>query len=874
MRKAVFIWALLTGIIGMSASAYDFKAISPSGHKVHYNIVSGNSVAVSGIDRTDTIRCFRFSADEMQGITAGYAGEVKGNQMVYSYVSSNNTYKLDTLTWHSQTEAKLHWERVSDSASFLIDDRYTSFGQQAYLRTYILAFMNRRVTGDDNGFMLMTMLAAHGSGNIHAWFELPPVPRCDTASLIDVRLTQMYRKYYDRCYIDYKIGDAWYAREINVEGIDVNINNFASVYAAYTMPAALAQQSSYNIRVRYKSADRGNSYGYAWAIDNLAFVAAKAQNNLTIPNSVAYGGHTYSVNRIEDNAFNGNVDLTGVSLPYSITSIGDGAFRGCKRLVGTLALPSSLTSIGAGAFNGCSGLSGTLTIPSSVTSIGAGAFNGCSGLSGTLTIPSSVTSIGASAFDECGFTDITIGRNVAAIGRWAFAGCSSITSISVVAGNTTYDSRGGCNAIIETSTNTLIQGCSNTIIPSGITTIGYGAFSGMRTLTGTLAIPNSVTTIDTAAFDVCTGLTGVTFGSGLVSIGTYAFDGCKNIGELTFTGLTPPTIGNYAFYGVSSTIPVWVPCISGPDYYSALQSYFINIKFSEGQMAFTAVSADNSKGSVEVITAPTCGSPYAVVRAVPSSGYHFLRWSTGATDNPLGVAVSSGTTITAYFEADAVPQPTQYTLTVVSADPSMGSTMGGGTYAASATVSIAAIPSSGYHFLHWQDGNTDNPRSITVTANATYTAYFEADAPTQYTLTVVSADPSMGSTMGGGTYAANATVSIAAIPSSGYHFFHWQDGNTDNPRSITVTANATYTAYFEGGVGIESREQPVANIYTSSGQIIVKTNEPQDVAVFDMVGKHIVTAKTTSDGLTLQVRQGVYLVKVGSNPAQKVVVVE
>ena len=132
----------------------------------------------------------------------------------------------------------------------------------------------------------------------------------------------------------------------------------------------------------------------------------------------------------------------------------------------------------------------------------------------------------------------------------------------------------------------------------------------------------------------------------------------------------------------------------------------------------------------------------------------------------------------------------------------------------------------------------------------------------------------MGSTMGGGTYAASATVSIAAIPSSGYHFLHWQDGNTDNPRSITVTANATYTAYFEGGVGIESREQPVANIYTSSGQIIVKTNEPQDVAVFDMVGKHIVTAKTTSDGLTLQVRQGVYLVKVGSNPAQKVVVVE
>ena len=226
----------------------------------------------------DTIQIFRFTEDEMANITYGSNGEVKGNQTVYSYVSSNNTYKLDTLVTHSQTLAMLHWERVKDSADFILDDRYTSFGQQAYLRSYILSYMNRRFTGDDNGFMLMTMLAAHGSGNIHAWFELPTVPKNPDAALIDIKFTQMYRKYYDRCYIDYKIGDAWYAREINVENIDVEVNSFAPVLPTYTMPVRLAQQDQYILRVRYRSADRGNSYGYAWAIDNFAVVVGATQS--------------------------------------------------------------------------------------------------------------------------------------------------------------------------------------------------------------------------------------------------------------------------------------------------------------------------------------------------------------------------------------------------------------------------------------------------------------------------------------------------------------------------------------------------------------------------------------------------------------------
>ena len=72
------------------------------------------------------------------------------------------------------------------------------------------------------------------------------------------------------------------------------------------------------------------------------------------------------------------------------------------------------------------------------------------------------------------------------------------------------------------------------------------------------------------------------------------------------------------------------------------------------------------------------------------------------------------------------------------------------------------------------------------------------------TINVVSADENMGTVSGGGDYGYGSTVTIEAIPNAGYYFLQWNDGNTDNPRTITVTENATYTATFELIIGIES----------------------------------------------------------------------
>ena len=183
----------------------------------------------------------------------------------------------------------------------------------------------------------------------------------------------------------------------------------------------------------------------------------------------------------------------------------------------------------------------------SVTAIDEYAFFGSNTMT-SVTIPESITKIGRVAFGRCdGLTNVTIPSSVTSIGRGLFHYCYGLNSISVESGNTCYDSRDNCNAIIETATNTLITGCKSSIIPNTVTTIGEEAFQYCIGLTGDLNIPNSVTKIGSDSFYGCTGLTSVTIPNSVTSINSYAFYGC--------TGLTKVNIFDIAawcnieFYG-------------------------------------------------------------------------------------------------------------------------------------------------------------------------------------------------------------------------------------------------------------------------------------------------------------------------------------
>ena len=150
--------------------------------------------------------------------------------------------------------------------------------------------------------------------------------------------------------------------------------------------------------------------------------------NVVIPEEVTYMNSIYKVTRIGNWTFY-DCGLISITIPNSVTSIGENAFAFCSCLT-SVTIPNSVTSIGKKAFYGCFGLT-SVTIPNSITSIGDYAFAHCSGLT-SIVIPNSVTSIGDNAFYSCsGLTSVTIGNSVTSIEAGAFSECSSLTSVTI-----------------------------------------------------------------------------------------------------------------------------------------------------------------------------------------------------------------------------------------------------------------------------------------------------------------------------------------------------------------------------------------------------------------------------------------------------------
>ena len=174
-----------------------------------------------------------------------------------------------------------------------------------------------------------------------------------------------------------------------------------------------------------------------------------------------------------------------------------------------------------------------------------------------------------------------------------------------------------------------------------------------------------------------------------------------------------------------------------------------------------------------------------------NSGYTFVSWSDGDTNNPRNVTVTGNATYTAFFNSGG---STMYTVTVSSNNLLLGTVSGTGTYPEGAVITISAEPSPNARFVSWDDGNTDNPREVTVTSNLSFTAIFAALQ--HYTITVESSNTTMGTVSGGGNFLEGTEIEIKAEPFAGYYFTSWDDGNADNPRTITVTQDATYKAIF------------------------------------------------------------------------------
>jgi hypothetical protein len=223
--------------------------------------------------------------------------------------------------------------------------------------------------------------------------------------------------------------------------------------------------------------------------------------------------------------------------------------------------------------------------------------------------------------------------------------------------------------------------------------------------------------------------------------------------------------------------------------------------FVEGDSTFIAVfeplpyEITTECDPVEGGTVSGAGTYYygttATLTATPNENYIFLCWSDGIASNPRTVTVTGNANYKALFHFNGLPQ---YTITVVANNPLWGTVTGSGTYDQGSIVEISATPNEGAEFTGWDDGNTDNPRSIVVTEDKEFTAIFTKTET--YTITVRPENPLLGTTYGSGQYLLNQVVNIGATPITGFYFSGWQDGNMDNPRTITVTGDAEYIASF------------------------------------------------------------------------------
>ena len=493
--------------------------------------------------------------------------------------------------------------------------------------------------------------------------------------------------------------------------------------------------------------------------------------NLTIPSKVNYSNLEYKVTSIGHMAFY-NCSLQSINLPNTITSINEGAFGSCKRLV-SINIPESVTSISSSAFSQCNSLE-KVSIPSSVTSIGSQVFYDCNNLT-SISIPNSVTTIGSGVFWNCtNLTTITLPSTLQDIPDDMCEDCWKLTSIT---------------------------------IPQSVNRIGKGAFSR------------------------CLNLTSITIPSGVTFIGASAFSGCQQLSSVVSEIKSPYSIGADTFNGISKTATLYVPKGTLTNYQSAngWHEYFASIEELADKYSLTISSKGNGSVSYNGESIRETSKSYTLTEGTkvtisinPDNGYKVKSIkvngsSVNKTDSYTSV-IDSDTKVEVEFEA--IP-PTTYTFSISASGSGSASYNGESirgttksyTVNEGTSISVSFNPDSGYRIKSLKVNNSgvsaSSSYSATINANTSIEVEFEAIPPTTYTLSIKASGNGSASYNGESirgttkSYTVNegTKLSVSFNPDSGYRIKSLKVNNSgvsaSSSYSTTINANMTIEVEFE-----------------------------------------------------------------------------
>ena len=538
-----------------------------------------------------------------------------------------------------------------------------------------------------------------------------------------------------------------------------------------------------------------------------------------------------------------DVDISKIIIGEGVTAISDGAFALIYHL-DTVSLPSTLLSIGGGAFEYCN-LS-TVTLPDKLTSIGASAFYRNESLQELVFGKYNELIVGESAFESTALTDIYAPwrekADIPTLPTGVFGDLSGETKpiLHVWPGTSSfYESKNVWKELVKIEDNY----SDEDLVPLRVSllridrngNIVNGGIKEMPKISGDSDCEFNVSFIDengNAAeddfklFDIdllaaCRDFGGIYFrGESTKAIITpsttsevYGFDhwdinfsyfeSLENIKQTTLDRIKsnvsedPQThaltlnlefgiIPNYVEYGEMPLFP-----------------YILSVYYKEG--------AAEGIHYVELNAVPTAGGEIQgaetgyfkdgttlTINAYTYAGFEFTGWSDGVTTPERTITVNADTSLTANFEPEKY-----FTITVASADETMGTVSGGGILKKGSAAQIEATPKEGFRFIGWDDNgdgtidSTEPKRDITVTAAASFTAYFEL---VTYTLTIQSANDEMGTVNAevNGKYKEGASVNIIATAADHYRFINWSDNNTEASRTIVIgKSDVSLVAYFE-----------------------------------------------------------------------------